>query len=116
MPTDILPYVEVPTDSKAKVLISRDRLLKHNDNYVIFITLNGEPLDNGARELQEDNLLPTYKDVTYERAKINTLRSKTLISLPLKLNHRTLIEPDNIKNCIKSLIDVLNELQLVYLN
>jgi len=45
----------------------------------------------------------------YERAQVSTIRGKTLIALPLKLNYRTLLE-DNIKSCMRSLLDVITEL------
>jgi len=48
----------------------------------------------------------------YERAQVSTLRNKTLIALSLKLNTRTLIETQNIKSYIRSLLDVVTELQL----
>jgi len=71
---------------------NRDSLLKQADNHVIFIYLNGTPLDNGAKEYQTANLLPNYQDLTYERANVKTLGQRTLISLPIKLDDRTRVE------------------------
>jgi len=48
----------------------------------------------------------------YERAQVSSIRGKTLIALPLKLNDRTLIETGNIKSCMRLLLDVITELQL----
>ncbi|KAI4473107.1 hypothetical protein M0802_016308 [Mischocyttarus mexicanus] len=48
-------------------------------------TTNGcKPLDKGALELLENKMLPEYKDIMAERAKLTDLtRSKKLISLPI---------------------------------
>jgi len=94
------------------IIESRDNLLKHKDNLVIFIYQNGAPFDNGAKELHKAELLPKFQNIMYERAQVSNLRGKTLIALPLKFDDRTLIEARNIKNCMQSLLDVITELQL----
>ncbi|KAL6419359.1 hypothetical protein ACFW04_011440 [Cataglyphis niger] len=91
---------------------NRDSLLKQSDNHVIFIYLNGTPFDNGAKEYQEANLLPNYQDLMYERANVKSLNHGNLISLPIKYNNRTNIEIQTLKNCIRSLLDVVMELEL----
>ncbi|KAL6420931.1 hypothetical protein ACFW04_013610 [Cataglyphis niger] len=91
---------------------NRDSLLKQSDNHVIFIYLNGTPFDNGAKEYQEANLLPNYQDLMYERANVKSLNHGKLISLPIKYNNRTNIEIQTLKNCIRSLLDVVMELEL----
>jgi len=100
------------TNIRMNIIESRESLLKQKDNLVIFVCKNGAPFDHGAKELQKAELLPVFKDIMYERAQVSTLRNKTLIALPLKLNDRTLIEIQNVKSCIRSLLDVVTELQL----
>jgi len=100
------------TNLRMNILESRENLLKQKDNLVIFVCQNGVPFDNGAKELYRAKLLPQFKDIMYERAKISTINNKTLIALPIKLNDRILIEAENVKNCLRSLLDVITELQL----
>lgn len=48
----------------------------------------------------------------YEQAKITSLKNKTLIALPVKFDNQALIKIENIKNCMKSLPDVIKDLDL----
>lgn len=113
-----LPPDSVPTEineqvnEQPKTIDSRDSLLKQKDNIVIFIYMSGAPFDNGAKELQKAGQLPQYRDIVYERAKVSSIGNKTLIALPLKLNDRTPIEAENIKGCMQSLADVMEQLRL----
>ncbi|XP_036140388.1 uncharacterized protein LOC118644842 [Monomorium pharaonis] len=91
---------------------TRENLLSRKDNHVIFIYLNGTPFDNGAKQYSEANLLPNYENLTYERANVRTIKGNTVISLPIKFNNRTLLEPQTLKNCFQSLVDVITELEL----
>lgn len=74
--------------------------------------MEGSPVDEGAREYHRDNKLPKYKDLTMERAKVQELGNKILISLPIKFDSQTPIEADNISLAFTSLLDVVNELDL----
>jgi len=100
------------TNIRLNVIESRESLLKQKDNLVIFIYQNGEPFDNGAKELHKAKLLTSFKNIMYERAQVSSIRNKTLIALPLKFDNRTLVETENVKNCMQSLLDVVTELQL----
>lgn len=69
----------------------RDNLLNRKDNHLIFVHLNETPFDNGAKLYQEANIIPDYRNFTYERASVRMVKSNTLISLqtiPIKLNNR----------------------------
>jgi len=111
-PEDNTPIItELPAQTP-NITETRDSLLQQKDNLVIFITLNGAPFDNGAKELHEANLFPKYEDIVYERAKVTPFKTKILIALPLKFDNHTLIETHNVKNCMQSLVDVITELQL----
>lgn len=82
------------------------------DNHVVFVYLNGTPLDTEALCYQENDKLPKYADLTFERARLVKIGAKYLITLPIKVNDREIITADNIKNCIASLRDVILELRL----
>ncbi|KMQ88697.1 enzymatic polyprotein endonuclease reverse [Lasius niger] len=58
----------------------RGNLLNQKDNHVIFIHLNGTPFDNGARLYQEANIIPEYRNLTYERA--NTKQPMIITDTP----------------------------------
>lgn len=100
------------TNIRTNIIYSRENLLKQHDNLVIFIYTNGRPYDNGAKEFYKESLLPKYKDIMPERAKVTAFKGKTLIALPIKYNDQTLIETGSVKNCLRSLLDVITELQI----
>lgn len=111
--SNIIPYPPVPPPwSQARIREIRDGLLKQKGTHLIFVYLNETPYDSGAKLYQEANLLPKYKDLTYERARICTVKGNTVIALPIKYNNQTLVEAQNLKNCLCSLVDVITELTL----
>ncbi|XP_011859426.1 PREDICTED: uncharacterized protein LOC105556922 [Vollenhovia emeryi] len=110
--SDSIPAIQKINETKLNIAFSRDGLTTQKDNLVIFITSTGEPFDRGAKELQKNDMLPKYTDITFERAKVTSIGSKFLIALPVKLNKRILIETGNIKNCLESLVDVITEFDL----
>lgn len=117
--SDIIPYQPEPSNllpappwSRALLREVRGNLLQQKDNHVIFIYQNRNPYDNGAKAYHEVNLLPKYEGLTFERARVCTVKRNTLIALPIKYNDRTLIEAENLKNCLHSLVDVITELDL----
>jgi len=50
--------------------------------------------------IKEANLLPKYEGLTFERARVCTVKGNTLIALPIKYNYHTFIEAQNLKNCL----------------
>uniref|UniRef100_A0ABD2X715 Reverse transcriptase RNase H-like domain-containing protein n=1 Tax=Trichogramma kaykai TaxID=54128 RepID=A0ABD2X715_9HYME len=40
----------------------RDKLFMRKDNYVVFVSSDGQPCDEGARQFQEHNMLPKFAD------------------------------------------------------
>lgn len=112
-----VPYQEkAPEQPKLKkffITESRDSLINHVDNHVIFIHMNGMPFDSGAFEYRKNNLLPKYENLTFERAHVTTIRKKNvLISLPIKFSSRVQVEAQTLDSCLQSLVDVINELGL----
>jgi len=61
LPVDNAPIItELPVQTP-NIIETCDSLLQQKDNLVIFITLDGVPFDNGAKELHETDLLPKYE-------------------------------------------------------
>lgn len=90
----------------------KDPLLNRQDNYVIFIKLDGTPLDKSMKEYKYARLLPESKDLTLERTRVTKIKFKFLIAIPFKPNDRALVKSKNIRKGIASLFDVINELQI----
>ncbi|XP_011868563.1 PREDICTED: uncharacterized protein LOC105562377 [Vollenhovia emeryi] len=107
-----LHYIEYNVNQAPNIIEVRNNFLEQKGVHAIFIQVNGMPFDQGAQLYYNANLLPKYEHLTYERATIRTIKGNTLISLPIKLNSYTLIEPTNLKNCLLSLLDVITELEL----
>lgn len=105
-----------PRQTRLKILETRDTLSARRDNIVIFVTIDGTAYDKGAKELCKAGQFPDYGDLTYERARVINRGSYVVIALPVKLTHHTLITPENIKNCLESLRDVVQELGLASLS
>ena len=102
----------IPHQNQLVIRESRDSLAKIKDNKVIFIGLDGSPIDKGGKELETENLLPNHVDLTLERARPVPDGVRYIISLPIKENPRTVIRPDNILNGLMSLWDVITEFDL----
>ncbi|KAL7295334.1 hypothetical protein TKK_0011363 [Trichogramma kaykai] len=60
--TTLDPIIEYDTSFKCeKSLIEcREKLHMRKDNYLIFVSSSGKPLDDGARQLQARNILPKF--------------------------------------------------------
>jgi len=43
---------------------TRDSLLMQKDNHVIFVNVDGTPLDKGSKDYQKANKFPQYNDLT----------------------------------------------------
>ena len=92
---------------------TRDSLLSRKDHHIIFTNLNGLPVDKGAKYYQKENKLPNYTDLTFTRGRVTNISyGKFLINIPIKQDDRTLIESSDILNCIRSLRDIILELNL----
>jgi len=72
--------------------------------------------DKDSIEYTESNRLSEYHDLMYERAKVSNIDNKILIALPIKINDRVSINQENVINCIRSLMDVINELELTMIS
>lgn len=95
-----------------KIRETRDSLLTRKDNIAIFIDLDGNPQDTGALTLVEAKAYPTFTDLTMERSKVIDTHPKKLIAIVIKEHARIPITPDNIINGLRSLRNVIQDLQL----
>lgn len=102
-------YVSKPGQQKLTLSETRETLLSRNDNHIIFIDMNGRAVCDGAREYEEARRMPRHENLMYERAKVRAIGTKVLIFIPLKFNNSTRVETENIRNCLKVLVDVVNE-------
>ncbi|KAL6268260.1 hypothetical protein P5V15_001375 [Pogonomyrmex californicus] len=89
----------------------RDNFANRKDNLVVFVDARGEPCGLGARILSKQNLLPEACDVM-GRGKIRRVGNKLVIALPVERNVSSLTVLDSIKEALKSLVDIIRELEL----
>lgn len=95
-----------------KISELQDKVMKRLDNQVIFIDMSENPVCNGAREFHEADRLPKYCDLTYERAKVDAYGTKVIIIISIKVSNRIPISTENLKNSMRTLLDVAREIQL----
>lgn len=90
----------------------RNRLTMRKDNLAIFITMKGNPIDEGAKQLQSMSKLHHYKDLTLGRAKVTKFGTKSLISLVVKENLNIVLDEEILNDALESLLSVARELGL----
>ncbi|XP_035731237.1 uncharacterized protein LOC118445653 [Vespa mandarinia] len=84
----------------------------HNGNIAFFTTTNGTLVDIGAKELIDNNKLPTITDATLGRVKITKMGRRCLIALPVKERISLSIQLENLDEVLHSLFERVIELQL----
>ncbi|CAL1672029.1 unnamed protein product [Lasius platythorax] len=94
-----------------RVITIPDNFTTRRDNLVIFAT-QGEPVDQGARMLQETNSLPIIKDAALARARLNRDGNRRIISLIMKERTSGITKREIIKEALYSLLDVVPKLEL----
>jgi len=100
-------------DPNAKNIIKiRDSLFARTDSIVIFLTQDGESCDDGSHLLTKDNRIPAIKNATLERARVIKQRCRYLIALIVKTKVSILLEEKTLKETLRSLYDIILELQL----
>ena len=65
----------------------RDQLTMRKDNYVQFVTTNGNPRDIGSKSLDKRGTLPKFKNLQKGTAK-EKLKKETLLILLLQLKEK----------------------------
>ena len=121
---ELFPYVnneeEVAEEINFKPTITseiiiqecRDPLSRVNDNKLIFIDLQGNPIDRGIMDLQKVNLLPKYSELLMHRARVHTESGHHTIALPIKESRSHAVKQEDIMESLRSLLDVVTELRL----
>jgi len=99
-------------DQLLRIRDTRDSILMQKDNHVILVYADGTPFDKGSRDYQQANKLPQYNDLMIGRARVTEVGNKVLIALAIKASRHSPVEREEIINCIRSLTDVIQELQL----
>lgn len=89
-----------------------DDFTTRKDNLVIFVTQRGEPCDQEARMLKEQNRLPRIENATLGRARLIDDRNRYIIALIVKERISEVVDNQMIVEVISSLLDVVNELAL----
>lgn len=74
--SQIISAQERGRSDRVKINYSRNELALQKNNLVIFISMNGIPFDNGAKELLAASLLPQHKTLIFERANVIPLTLK----------------------------------------
>lgn len=97
---------------RSAVIEIRDNFLMRRDNLVIFITRDGRPCDEGARMLFEAEKPFRILDCVIGRAKVIEYKNKYLIALPIKENEACTVRKDDFNQSLRSLKDVIRELEL----
>jgi len=52
----------ITRSQKHSIINSRDKIFMRKENYLYFLTVDGKPCDEGAKELQKQNLIPKIKE------------------------------------------------------
>lgn len=98
--------------NRAMITETRDNLHNRKDNIVVFITEQGDPCDNGARALQHQGTLPSFKNITIGRASVTKHKGKHVIALAMENKISAATQLENLKENIASLYDVTRKLGL----
>ena len=109
----IFDNLNIPFDFKApNVRLSPDQFLASKQNLIIFITTDGNACDTGARLLLERYPNLKFDDVTLNRAKVINHADSRIIALPVKDDEHSTVSILNYQETLRSLLDVITELQL----
>ena len=98
--------------TELKISETQDSITRVNDHKVIFVDIQGTPIDKGALEMKKAGKLPHYEDLMLERARLNQDCRKYIIPLPVRKDRNIPITPENLLNSLKFLMDVVHEKQL----
>lgn len=99
--------------AELKISVTRDSVTRVNDHKVIFVDIQGAPIDKGALKMKEARKLPHYEDLMLGRARLNQESGKYIVPLLVKEDRNIPIMPENLLNSLRSLLDVVNEKQLM---
>lgn len=97
---------------ESNVIEIKDRITMHKGHIAFFVTKTGTPIDKGAKELADNNKLPSITDVTLGRVKISKRDNRYLIALPVQERTSVSIQLEILDEVLHSLLDAAIELNL----
>jgi len=110
------PYTDTTEQTGApstnNIIQTRDGFFARTDSIIIFLTQDGEPCDDGAHLLINDDQVPTIRNATLGKARIIKQGCRYLIALIVETKVSVLLEEKILKEAFRSLYDVILELQL----
>lgn len=95
-----------------QIITTRDRLILRNDNIACFATADNQPIDAGAVDLAQQGKITPFQHPRIGRARVETSGPYRLITLPVKDTPQDTASPENVLECLRSLLDVCTELGL----
>jgi len=98
--------------TKPEFIYTRDNLLMRKNNLLIFNTQKGDACDEGARQIINETNKIKFTNNTLGRAKILIINKRKIIALTIKERNGQTTDENIFKECLRSLVDVITELQL----
>lgn len=85
-----------------------------NHNAIIMVTVNKQPVDNGAREFSEKGILSPLSDLMLDRARVypSLHAGRHILVLPIKERPNVSLDRHILDECFISVTDVATELNL----
>ena len=90
--------------------ISRDPLSLRKETIVFFLSVDGKPCDEGAKQLQEAGELIVTSELTLGRANVSYNKGQILVGLVIKETQNTPLTTTNWSKALSSLKEVIREL------
>ena len=109
---DLINFYPEEDKSTTQIIMCKEKLYMRKDNYLNFITTQGEQCDEGAKQLQMHNKLPNFQQTEVGVPKVIKVNKKVHIALPLRSEMRVglgVIE-ERLNLLTKNLNDVLKTL------
>ena len=103
---------EIDPDRDIRIVpsISRDPLSLRKETLVFFLSADGKPCDEGAKQLQEAGELTITSELTLGRVHVSYKKGQILVGLVIKETQNTPLTTTNWNEALSSLKDVVREL------
>lgn len=113
-PEEILQRENIPYELEPppRMIETRESILSRRDNLVTTLTMRGDPVGKGPTELCGLKDFPKLEPTIENRCTTADYRGFKIIGLPVKTNHTHQVDMDDLQECIKSLRNVTDELNL----
>lgn len=91
---------------------TKEPLLLQKDNLIVFLTYQGTPACNGAKELHLTEQLPNPSEITPDRPHVKTIERRHIISIPIQERPTAPITSTQALAGLRMIQSVLDELNL----